>query len=79
MVHDKILRSIVKSILHPNLNDNQFGGRKGQDTTLARILLNYKAKKNKFNKILLIDLKKAFDCVDRTILREKINKYDKIN
>ena len=79
MVHDKILRSIVKSILHPNLNDNQFGGRKGQDTTLARILLNYKAKKNKFNKILLIDLKKAFDYVDRTILREKINKDGKIN
>ena len=42
MVHDKILRSILISILHPNLNEN------------------------------------AFDCIDRTILRNKINKDEKI-
>ena len=29
MIHDKILRSIIISILHPNSNENQFGGRKG--------------------------------------------------
>ena len=71
MVHDKILRNIVTTILEPNLNENQFGGRKGHNTTLAKIPLNYKATKNKLNKILLIDLKKAFDCVNRTILKEK--------
>ena len=79
MVHDKILRSIVTTIIDPNLNENQFGGRTGQNTILARILLNYKAINNRFNKILLIDLKKAFDCVDRNILKEKINKDSKIN
>ena len=47
MVHDKILISIIISILHPNLNENHFGGRKGLDSTLAKILLNYKATKNK--------------------------------
>ena len=79
MVHDKILRSIVTAIIDPNLNENQFGGRIGQDTTLARILLNYKAINNRLNKILLIDLKKAFDCVDRKILKEKINNDNNIN
>ena len=78
MVHDKILRNIIISILQPNLNKNQFGGRKGHDTILARILINYNATKNKYNKILLIDLRKAFDNFDRTLLRNKINKDNKI-
>ena len=46
---------------------------------LARILLNYKSINNRLNKILLINLKKAFDCVERNILKEKINKVSKIN
>ena len=45
---------------------------------LARILLNYKDINNILNKILLIDLKKVFDCVDRNILKEKINKDSRI-
>ena len=71
-VHDKILRKIVTTILEPNPNENQFRGRKGHNTILPKILLNYKATKNKLNKILLINLKKAFDCVNRTVLKGKI-------
>ena len=46
---------------------------------MARTLLNYKASKNKFNKILLIDLRKAFDYVGRIILKNKINNDSKID
>ncbi len=45
-------------MLEPKLNKNQFGGRKGLDTTLAKILINYKATTKNMEKILLIDLKK---------------------
>ena len=50
-----------------------------EQVKIARILLNYKEINYGLNKILLIDLKKAFDCVDRNILKEKINKDSKIN
>ena len=68
MVHDKILYSIIVDILEPKPNKNQFGGRKGLDTTLAKILINYKATNKNMAKILLIDLKKAFDLLERNIL-----------
>ena len=45
----------------------------------AWILINYKDINYWLNKILHIDLKKAFNCVDRNILKEKINKDNKIN
>ncbi len=68
MVHDKILYSIIVDILEPKPNKNQFGGRKGLDTTLAKILINYKATNKNMAKILLIDLKKAFDLLEKNIL-----------
>ena len=46
---------------------------------LVRILLNYKVINYRLNKILLIDLKKGIFCVDRNILKEKINKDSKIS
>ena len=79
MVHDIILRNIIISILHQNINENKFWGKKGHDTTFARILLNYKAIKNKFNKIHLIDLRKAFYYIGRTILKNIINNNSKID
>ena len=45
---------------------------------LARILLNYKAINYGLNKKFLIDIKKEFDCLDRNILKENINKDSKI-
>ena len=57
MVHNKILYSIIVDMLEPKLNKNQCGGRKGLDTTLAKILINYKATNKNMEKILLIDLK----------------------
>ena len=71
-MHDKILYPIISDTLEPKLNKNQFGGRKGLDTTLAKLLINYKATTKSMEKILLIDLKKAFDLVDRSILIKKI-------
>ena len=79
MVHDKILCPIITEILESNLNNNQFGGRKGLDTTLAKILINYKATTENMEKILLIDLKKAFDLLDRDILKNKIQQDSKLN
>ena len=57
MVHYKILYSIIVDMLEHKLNKNQFGGRKGLDITLAKILINYKATNKNMEKILLIDLK----------------------
>ena len=79
MVHDKILYSIIIDMLEPKLNKNQFGGRKGLDTTLAKILINYKSTTETMEKILLIDLKKAFDLLDRNILINKIENDNNID
>ena len=52
MVLDKILYSIIVDILEPKINKNQFGCRKGLDTTLAKILINYKAATKNMEKII---------------------------
>ena len=67
MVHDKILSQIINEDIDSILDINQFGGRQGLDTTSAKTLINYKATEEDMNKILLIDLRKAFDTVDRKI------------
>ena len=74
MVHDKILSQIINEDIDSILDINQFGGRQGLDTTSAKTLINYKATEEDMNKILLIDLRKAFDTVDRKILENKIKK-----
>ena len=52
MVHDIILRNIIISILHQNINENKKKKKKGHDTTFARILLNYKAIKTNLTKYI---------------------------
>ena len=74
MVHDKILSQIINEDIDSILDINQFGGRQGLNTTSAKTLINYKATEEDMNKILLIDLRKAFDTVDRKILENKIKK-----
>ena len=78
MVHDKILSQIINEDIDSTLDINQFGGRQGLNINSAKILINYKAVVEDMNKILLIDLRKAFDTVDRTILENKIAMDNKL-
>ena len=78
MVHDKILAQIVNEDVHRNLDENRFRGKFWQDTNSAKILINYKATIEGMNKILFIDLKKAFDSVDRTNLNIKLLKENNL-
>ena len=78
MVHDKILSQIINEDIDSILDINQFGGRQGLDTTSAKALINYKATVEEMKKILLIDLRKAFDTIDRAILENKITKDNKL-
>ena len=71
MSHDQILSQIINEDIDSTLDINQFGGRQGLDINSAKILINYKAVVEDMNKILLIDFRKAFDTVDRTILKIK--------
>ena len=45
---------------------------KNYSTNTAKIAMYYKAIKDKYDKIILIDLKKAFDMVDRKIIKNII-------
>ena len=78
MSHDQILSQIINEDIDSTLDINQFGGRQGLDINSAKILINYKAVVEDMNKILLIDFRKAFDTVDRTILKNKISMDNKL-
>ena len=78
MVHDKILSQIINEDIDSTIDINQFGGRQGLDINSAKILISYKTVVEDMNKILLIDLRKAFDTVDRTILENKIATDNKL-
>ena len=82
---DKIFEKAVYSRLisfldqHKILSDRQFGFRKKHSTKLALISLTEEIRKNldsgKFSCGVFIDLQKAFDTVDHSILLHKLNLY----
>ena len=81
MVFDKLLAKVINTDIKSNLSVNQHGGREHMSTTTAKIQMIYNMAKNGYDKILLIDLRKAFDLADYLSLKDSINRKgeDKIN
>ena len=74
MVLEKIAKPIIQKVINECLNKNQFGFRPKSDCGLAKAMIFYNAKKYKYNKALLIDIKKAYDTVNIEILENIIDK-----
>ena len=81
MVFVKVLEKVIDSDIQTHLSVNQHGGREHMSTTTAKIQMTYNMAKNGYDKILLKDLRKAFDLVDHLSLKDTINKkvVDQIN
>lgn len=72
IVLDKLLFKIVSPTMNNTLYPNQFGlSHKGDVTTKVNII--YDIIKKAVNENILTDITKAFDTVNRTILRKKID------
>ena len=53
----------------------QFGFKTGSNCSIAKTMILYKYKKYNYNKSHLINLKKAYDSVNRVTLKNIILKY----
>ena len=74
MVLEKIAKPIIQKIINEHIIKNQFGFRPKSDCGLAKAMIFYNAQKYKYNKALLIDIKKAYDTVNLEILEKIIDK-----
>ena len=64
MMFYKILAKIIDANVKSTFSNNQHGGRHDRSTTTAKIQMAYNIKIKGYDKILLIDLRKAFDLVN---------------
>ena len=71
-IFEKLITPVVKLVTKNHLSENQFGFKEDSSCNLAKMRIAYYAVKNGLNKILLIDLKKAFDSVNLTTLEAMI-------
>ena len=75
---EKIAKNAVNKIISPKITENQFGFKEGFDCNIAKTMIYFKCKKFKYNKALLIDIRKAYDSVNREKLKQIIiNKFNK--
>lgn len=73
MVLDKFLFKIISPAMTNTLYPNQFGLLYNGDVTMGKMNIIYNATTKAMNKIILIDITKAIDTVNRSILRKKID------
>ena len=73
IVLEKLAKPIIDKLVEPIINKFQFGFKAGSDCGIAKAMIIYKSKKYNYNKSLLIDIKKAYDSVNRDILKKIIN------
>ncbi len=73
MTLKKLVLPIIESFHSPRLSKHQYGSVKGMNTTLAKFTLLFNAKHKGYQKNALIDLKKAYDSVNRARLNLKLS------
>ena len=74
MAIDKLTYPIIINEIGNQISQIQYGNPKSGDIGLAKVNILYKATTKKLNKAILIDIRKAFDTIDREILRDIIAK-----
>ena len=77
MVLEKLTKPIIQKLINEKLNKNQFEFRPKSDCGLAKAMIFFNAKKYKYNKSLLIDIKKAYDSVNLDKLIQIVNELFK--
>ena len=77
IVLEKILLPILKEGIKKALNINQFAIKDESDVSIAKLQILYKHKQKNLKRLLLIDVKKAFDSIDRekllSIAKDKLD------
>jgi len=69
---EKLVLAVIKSITKGKLTCDQFGFKESSDCNLAKLRIFYLSRKHSKKRMLLIDVKKAYDSVDREKLKKKI-------
>ena len=77
MIIDKSISPILKELTKNKIASNQHGARAEHNINTAKIELLMEANSQGLNKAVLLDLNKAFDTINRNILRKKIHKFAK--
>jgi len=75
IVLEKLAKPLIDKIVEQKISKIQFGFKTGSDCSIAKTMILYKCKKYNYNKSLLIDIKKAYDSVNRVTLKSIILKY----
>ena len=74
IVLEKLAKPLIDKIVENKISKAQFGFKSGSDCGIAKTMILYKCRKYNYNKSLLIDIKKAYDSVNRDILKNIISK-----
>ena len=69
IILEKLSMHKIKELLTGKINMMQYGFVEGGDCNIAKFMIWYHAKQEGLSKHLLIDIKKAFDSIDRIRLR----------
>ena len=70
---EKLIKPLLDDIINPTISKYQHGLKPNSNINFAKMTILYNIKRNK-KYSLLIDIEKAYDSVDRTILYEKIER-----
>lgn len=74
MVLEKIIAPIIKRVTDGTLSAMQFRAKESSDCMLAKLLLVTNAAKNQRTKMLLLDISKAFDSIEREELARRVER-----
>ena len=72
MAFEKIISTPLKRFIQFVISDQQYAVKDRSDINLAKIDMAFAANKG-YNKMLLIDIKKAYDSVNLKFLKSKIS------